>query len=63
MSNYRPQRSCGQGNIFAPVCHSVHRCRGGGGIPEGTEADPPGADTPQSRHPPGANPPGTILVS
>ena len=22
---YRPQRSCGQGNIFAPVCHSVHR--------------------------------------
>ena len=26
---YRPQRSCGQGNIFAPVCHSVH---GGGGV-------------------------------
>ena len=25
---YRPQRSCGQGNIFTPVCHSVHR--GGG---------------------------------
>ena len=25
---YRPQRSCGQGNIFAPVCHSVYR--GGG---------------------------------
>ena len=23
--HYRPQRSCGQGNIFAPVCHSVHR--------------------------------------
>ena len=23
--NYRPQRSCGQGNIFTPVCHSVHR--------------------------------------
>ena len=22
---YRPQRSCGQGNIFTPVCHSVHR--------------------------------------
>ena len=21
---YRPQRSCGQGNIFTPVCHSVH---------------------------------------
>ena len=24
MSIYRPQQSCGQGNIFAPVCHSVH---------------------------------------
>ena len=22
---YRPQRSCGQGNIFTPVIHSVHR--------------------------------------
>ena len=27
---YRPQRSCGQGNIFTPVCHSVHR----GGLPQ-----------------------------
>ena len=27
---YRPQRSCGQGNIFTHVCHSVHR---GGAIP------------------------------
>ena len=25
MHFYRPQRSCGQGNIFTPVCHSVHR--------------------------------------
>ena len=25
LSYYQPQRSCGQGNIFAPVCHSVHR--------------------------------------
>ena len=25
---YRPKRSFGQGNIFTPVCHSVHR--GGG---------------------------------
>ena len=65
---------CGQGNIFAPVFHSVH---GGGGIPEGTEADPPGSrpppdqalprpDTPQTRHthtmdqtpPRGRHPPG-----
>ena len=22
---YRPQRSCLQGNVFTPVCHSVHR--------------------------------------
>ena len=26
---YRPQQSCGQGNIFTPVCHSVHRGWGG----------------------------------
>ena len=26
--NYRPKRSFGQGNIFTPVCHSVH----GGGV-------------------------------
>ena len=66
---YRPQRSCGQGNIFTPVCHSVHR--GGGvsasvhpGIPHPPGADtpgeqiPPGADTPpRSRHHPGADMP------
>ena len=54
---YRPQRSCGQGNIFTPVCHSVHRGVPGlgGGIPQGTEADPPDqAHTPldQTHHPP-----------
>ena len=27
------KRSLGQGNIFTPVCHSVHRGDGGGGIP------------------------------
>ena len=32
---YRPKRSFGQGNIFTPVCHSVHR----GGVWQG---DPPG---------------------
>ena len=67
---YLPQRSCGQGNIFAPVCHPVHRGRGGGGIPQGTEAEPPldqthhpspradtpRPDTPQSR-PPKSRPP------
>ena len=49
--HYRPQRSCGQGNIFTPVCHSVHR---GDGISQGTEADPPGPGThpPWSRHTP-----------
>ena len=47
---YRPQRSCGQGNIFTPVCHSVHR----GGV---SEADPPGSRPPGSKHsPPGQTP-------
>ena len=44
---YRPQRSCGQGNIFTPVYHSVH---GGGAClrqtPPGQTSPPPGADTP-----------------
>ena len=31
MHFYRPQRSCGQGNIFTPVCHSFCS-QGGGGL-------------------------------
>ena len=54
------KRSLGQGNIFTPVCHSVH---GGGsvsvhaGIPP-----PPGPCTPQDHAPPRdhAPPPGTM---
>ena len=57
---YRPQRSCGQGNIFTPVCHSVHR--GGVCLSACWDTTPPrsrhplGADTPPaSRHtPPGS---------
>ena len=50
--NYRQQRSCGQGNIFKPVCHSfcsqggICLVLGGGGIPACTEADPPTPHTP-----------------
>ena len=43
--SYRPQRSCGQGYVFTPVCDSVHR--GGlraGRTPLGRETSP-GADT------------------
>ena len=69
LNYYRPQRSCGQGNIFTPVCHSVH---GGGGFclnacwdtnPPGPDPPRPGthhrpgADTPQSRPPPGTRSP------
>ena len=53
---YRPERSCGQGNIFTPVCHSVH---GGGGVcfsacwdTSPPEPDPPGEDTPPGSRPP-----------
>ena len=66
--HYRPQRSCGQGNVFTGVCHSF--CSQGGrgsasvhaGIPPpgtrqtppGTRQTPPGSDTPSGpgRHPP-----------
>ena len=51
---YWPQRSCGQGNIFTPVCHSVHR----GGLPQcmlgytpPTRPLTPGAD-PRDQTPP-----------
>ena len=48
---YRPQRSCGQGNIFAPVCHSVH----GGGV--SVEQTPQSRPPSGSRHTPRADPP------
>ena len=46
---YRPQQSCGQGNIFTPVCHSVHR-----GVSASVHAGipPPEQRPPRSRHPP-----------
>ena len=44
---YRPQTRFG--NIFAPVCHSVHRFTGGGGVPgqvhPRTRYTPPGPGT------------------
>ena len=54
---YRPQRSCGQGNIFTPVCHSVHRGEGvsasvHAGIPHPPEQTPPRAETPLEHTPP-----------
>ena len=44
--HYRPQRSCGQGNIFTPVCHSVHRA---GSLPQCMLGY---HHPPRSRHPP-----------
>ena len=46
------KRSLGQGNIFTPVCHSVHR--GGSPIKETLLA----GSTPGRRHPPAGRPPG-----
>ena len=56
---YRPQRSCGQGNIFTPVCHSF--CSQGGGsasVHAGMPPPPrpPGA-APLEQTPPGSRPP------
>ena len=54
------KRSLGQGNIFTPVCHSVH----GGGLPQcmmgyhpptrhpPRPGTPPGPGPPRTRHPP-----------
>ena len=43
------KQSLGQGNVFTPVCHSVHR-RGG-------VCPPPRMCTPPDAHPPGCRPP------
>ena len=64
---YRPQRSCGQGNIFTPVflftggvSASVHA-----GIPATQSRHPPGSrylpkkTPPGTRHPPGQDTPQT----
>ena len=50
---YRPQRSCDQGNIFTPVCYSVH---GGGSASVHAGIPPP---YPRSRPPRAVNPPGS----
>ena len=51
-SYYRPQRSCGQGNVFTGVCLST-----GGRVSASVHAgmpDPPDqAHPPETRHPPG----------
>ena len=67
-SYYRPQRSCGQGNIFTPVCHSFCSQGGSASVHAGIPPCPPvpgrhppdQADTPPGpgRHPPQTRPPG-----
>ena len=61
MHIYRPQRSCGQGNVFTGVCLSTG---GGGCLPQcmlGCQTPPDQADTPPDKadHPlgPGRHPP------
>ena len=54
LSFYRPQRSCGQGNIFAPVCHSVHRVVVSASVHAGI---PPWEQTPQEQTPLEQTPP------
>ena len=53
---YRPQTKFGQGNIFAPVCHSVHRGEYQGRYPVGRytplQAGTPWVSTPPGRYTP-----------
>ena len=50
-SFYRPKRSLGQGNIFTPVCHSVHRS-GSASVHAGIPPPPPWqADAPWQADP------------
>ena len=54
---YRLQRSCGQGNIFTPVCHSF--CSQGGGCLSACwdTTHTPGSTPPEHTHPPRPHPP------
>ena len=54
---YRPKRSFGQGNIFTPVCHSVHR----GGVPDQVHPPWDQVHPPRTRYTPPdqVHPPGT----
>ena len=51
--NYQPQRSCHQGNVLTPICHSVHR---GVCLSACWDTTPWDQVPPRTRHPPG---PGT----
>ena len=55
LNNYRPQTKLRQGNVFTPVCHSVHGW--GGCMPDTPEQTQPG------RHLPGRHPPGQTLLT
>ena len=58
---YRPQRSCGQGNIFTPVYHSIHgevSASVHAGMPPPGRAYPPWSRHPPEQTPPRADPPG-----
>ena len=50
LDHYRPQRSCGQANIFTPVCHSVHR--GGFCLSACWNTTPHPPDQADTSHPP-----------
>ena len=56
LTNYRPQSELWEGNVFTPVCDSVHRAgvypniQWAGGVPPW--ADTPQADTPYADNPP-----------
>ena len=54
---YRVQRSCGQGNVFTRVFHSVHREGGSASVYAGIPpTSPPGPDPPPLAHPHGKLP-------
>ena len=55
--NYWPQRNCGQGNIFTPVCPFILFTGGKGSASVHAGMPPPGTDTPWGR-PPQTRPPG-----
>ena len=54
---YRPKRSFGQGNIFTPVCHSVHSGGSGKENPPQAWRTPHHGEPPTMESPPRTRPP------
>ena len=56
VNNYRQQQSCGKGNVFTPICDSVHRGVSPWQSPPPDRDPPPRQRSPLNKDPPNSPP-------